>query len=164
MLRSFRTWEELISAPNPELQHYPDRLLCVCEDQNIWPVSNNYFPDISDRQLQFKEFSEDAEQNAVVSAARYAAPAGSGGPLGSGITPLTAEAGAGRAFQPLPGRSVALWVGSGPGVFSFVSETGPSVPGNGVLDSATSRALRPRLSASPPKLDRFLNFQRLFQG
>jgi len=71
--RSFQTWEELVSAPIPELQHHPDRLLCVAEDQNIWPVSNNYFPDIGDRQLQFKEFSEDAEQNAVASAARDAA-------------------------------------------------------------------------------------------
>ena len=74
--RRFKTWDELISASNPELDHFPDRLVCTVEDQSIWPLSNNYVPDIADRQLQFKEMSEDAEQNAVMAAAR---DAGGGG-------------------------------------------------------------------------------------
>lgn len=69
----FRSWEELLSAPPPEAEPYPDKLICVCEDQNIWPISNEMMPDPQDRQMQFKEFSQDAEQNAVTMATRDSA-------------------------------------------------------------------------------------------
>jgi len=71
--RSFRTWDELLKAAPPDAQHFPDKLVCVCEDQNIWPISNDLMPDVQDRQMQFKEFAQDAEQNAVASATRSAA-------------------------------------------------------------------------------------------
>lgn len=74
--RRFNTWEEFLAATPPVVAHYPDKLLCVCEDQNIWPISNQMMPDIQDRQMQFKEFEADAEQNAVASATRESSNSG----------------------------------------------------------------------------------------
>lgn len=65
-------WQELLVATPPPPAHYPDKLLAVCEDQNIWPVCSEIAPDIQDRQMQFKDFAEDARQNAIASATRLA--------------------------------------------------------------------------------------------
>lgn len=69
--REFTEWNDLITAQPPDIEHFPDRLLCVCEDQGIWPISSYVIiPNIQDMQMQFKEFGLDAEQNGVVSAAK----------------------------------------------------------------------------------------------
>jgi hypothetical protein len=70
--RRFDSWETLLEAAPPEPSPYLGKLLCVCEDQNVWPISNEIMPDIQDREMQFKEFAQDAEQNAVASATRNA--------------------------------------------------------------------------------------------
>jgi hypothetical protein len=72
----FTDWDAFLEATPPQVQHYPDKMMAVCEDQNIWPMCGDVMPDIQDRQMQFKEFGEDAEQNAVASATRAAAGSG----------------------------------------------------------------------------------------
>lgn len=69
----YTDWESFLTAKPPPAIHYPDKMLAVCEDQNIWPICGDIMPDIQDRQMQFKEFAEDAEQNAVATATRAAA-------------------------------------------------------------------------------------------
>jgi hypothetical protein len=70
--RRFDSWDTLLEATPPQSSPYLSKLLCVCEDQNVWPISNEIMPDIQDREMQFKEFAQDAEQNAVASATRNA--------------------------------------------------------------------------------------------
>jgi len=69
--REFTSWHDLITAPPPDIEHYPDKLICVCEDQSIWPISPyTIVPDVQDMQMQFKSFQQEAEQNGVVVAAK----------------------------------------------------------------------------------------------
>ncbi len=60
----FYDWDSLIAARPPSPPHMPDKLLCVCEDGAIWPISQEVQPDLDDRQMQFKEFHDDGAQSA----------------------------------------------------------------------------------------------------
>lgn len=69
----FDFWDDFTGADPPVPKHHTDKLVAICEDQNIWPICGDIAPDVQDRQMQFKEFAEDAEQSAVASATRAAA-------------------------------------------------------------------------------------------
>jgi len=68
----FYDWDSLIAAEPPLPPHMPDKLLSICEDGAIWPVSNEMQPDLNDRQMLFKEFFDDGAQSANAQATKDA--------------------------------------------------------------------------------------------
>ena len=66
----FTTWAEFVSASAPKYPYSQGRLVAVCEDSGIWPISMEMVPDMEDRQMQFKEFFDDGAQSAESNAIR----------------------------------------------------------------------------------------------
>ena len=66
----FLSWDEVLTAEPPPAEHYADRLMVVCEDQNPWPFSTTMLPDPIDRQLEFKEYNGQCLQKAVTMSSR----------------------------------------------------------------------------------------------
>jgi hypothetical protein len=69
-VRRFSSWAEFLEADPPIPEHYPDKLIAVCEDGNPWPVSFVEVADLQDRQMQYSEFENQAEQNAYAGSVR----------------------------------------------------------------------------------------------
>ena len=67
-----RSWDELLNCDPPPVLRSVDRVMMVCEDNSIWPMSMNSDPDLDDRQMSRKDHFEEGFQYAKAAATRAA--------------------------------------------------------------------------------------------
>jgi len=67
-----RSWDELLNCDAPKVLRSVDKVMMICEDNSIWPVSMNSDPDLDDRQMSRKDHFEEGFQYAKAAATRAA--------------------------------------------------------------------------------------------
>ncbi len=67
-----RSWDELRECEPPKVLRSVDKVMMLCEDNSIWPVSMNADPDPDDRQMSRRDHFEEGFQYAKSSATRAA--------------------------------------------------------------------------------------------